>query len=52
MEIRDVQCRKILFFREFFVGMELVLAVWVFKTDRKHHETNKQKLNIPKLFSD
>ena len=52
MKTPDVECRKILFFEDFFVSTAPILAFRDFKTDRKLHEQKERNLKFSKLFSD
>ena len=52
MKIRDVECRKILVFRDFFVNTRPILALSVLKTSRKLQNPKERNLKFSKLFSD
>ena len=52
MKLRNVECRKILFFGDFFVSTSPVFALRELKTGRKLLEPKERNLKFSKLFSD
>ena len=52
MKIRDVECRKLLVFRDFFINARVILALSVLKASRKLQNPRERNLNFSKLFSD
>ena len=52
MKIRNVECRKLPVFRDFFISARVILALSVLKASRKQQNPKERNLNFSKLFSD